>query len=238
MLENRLLQLIAMSDSERLRDRLKVLEFVQGETLAEPDTPIERIVFPRSGLLSVVVELEDGAQIEVGMIGPSGALGGAAIFGVKEHLGTVVAHLSGSAWALSVQDATEIADRVPEFRAAMLAQERYLLAQAQQTAACNAKHSILQRLCSWLLRAQDEAGRGEFLMTQEMLARMLGVQRASVSMFASRLQEKGLVQYRRGHLQITDADRLAAQACECRSSVKTQRERLFRRSEAPKKHDG
>lgn len=229
MLENQLLQLIPMSDIEQLRDRLKTLDFAQGDLLAEPDTPIERIVFPRSGLLSVVVDLDDGAQIEASMIGPSGALGGAAIFGAKQHLSTVVAQLAGRAWTLGVQDTLQIANRAPEFRAAMIAQERYLLAQAQQTVACNAKHSIMQRLCSWLLRAKDEAGRGEFLMTQEMLARMIGVQRASVSIFAGRLQERGLLQYRRGRVQITDADGIAAHACECRASVRSQRERLFGR---------
>ncbi len=234
MLENQLLQLIPMSDSEQLQDRLKTLDFAQGDILAEPDTPIERLVFPRSGLLSVVVDLEDGAQIEASMIGPSGALGGAAIFGAKQHLSTVVAQLAGRAWSLNVQDALQIADRAPEFRAAMIAQERYLLAQAQQTVACNAKHSIPQRLCSWLLRAQDEAGRGEFPMTQEMLGRMLGVQRASVSLFASRLQEQGLLRYRRGRVQIRDADGLAGHACECRASVRSQRERLFGRGEVSK----
>jgi hypothetical protein len=133
---------------------------------------------------------------------------------------------------LVLPNAFEVADRVPEFRAAILAQERYLLAQAQQTATCNAKHSTMERLCSWLLRARDEARRDELLMTQELLARMLGVQRASVSMLASQLQEKRLVQYRRGRLQIVDADGLAAHACECHKAVHTQRERLFSRSQA------
>ena len=95
------------------------------------------------------------------------------------------------------------------------------------TAACNAKHSISQRLCSWLLRVHDEVGDGELQITQEMLAKMLGVQRASVSMFASKLQEDGLVRYRRGRLQITDADGLEVNACECHKAVREQFGRLF-----------
>jgi CRP-like cAMP-binding protein len=188
---------------------------------------IERAIFPRSGLISIVVGLNDGAEVEAAMIGPAGVLGGAAIFGAKQHISTAVAQLPGRAWSVSVRDLTEIASVSAEFRSSIVAQERYLLAQVQQTAACNARHSILQRLCAWLLRAQDEAGRDEFLMTQEMLARMLGMQRASVSMFASQLQEKGLVHYRRGRLQITDPNGLAAHACECRAAVQKQRERLF-----------
>jgi len=226
MLEN---QLLGCIPSELLNGRLNALEFMQGDVLAKPGLQIDRVIFPRSGLLSVVVELSDGAQVEAAMIGPAGALGGAAIFGAKQHVSTVVAQLAGRAWAVSVRDLVQIADAAPEFRAAMLAYERYLLAQAQQTAACNAKHSIMQRLCAWLLRAQDEAGRTEFLITQEMLAKMLGVQRASVSMFASQLQDNGLVQYRRGRLQITDPNGLAAQACECRAAVQQQRERLLPR---------
>jgi CRP-like cAMP-binding protein len=218
--------------AELLQGRVNTLDFVKGDVLARPESPIERLIFPRSGLLSVVVELTDGAQIEAAMIGPGGALGGAAMFGAKRHVSTVVAQLSGRAWTLVLPNAFEVADRVPEFRAAILAQERYLLAQAQQTATCNAKHSTMERLCSWLLRARDEARRDELLMTQELLARMLGVQRASVSMLASQLQEKRLVQYRRGRLQIVDADGLAAHACECHKAVHTQRERLFSRSQA------
>ena len=221
--------------AELLQGRVNTLDFVKGDVFAEPDSPIERLVFPRSGLLSVVVDLTDGSQIEAAMIGPGGALGAAAMFGAKQHVSTVLAQLSGRAWTLALPDALEIADKAPEFRAAMLAQERYLLAQAQQTAACNARHSTMQRLCSWLLRARDEAGRDELLMTQELLARMLGVQRASVSMLASQLQEKQLVQYRRGRVQIVDAAGLAALACECRTAVQTQRERLFGHSQVANK---
>jgi CRP-like cAMP-binding protein len=157
--------------AELLQGRVNTLDFVKGDVLAQPESPIERLIFPRSGLLSVVVELTDGAQIEAAMIGPGGALGGAAMFGAKRHVSTVVAQLSGRAWTLVLPNAFEVADRVPEFRAAILAQERYLLAQAQQTATCNAKHSTMERLCSWLLRARDEARRDELLMTQELLAR-------------------------------------------------------------------
>ena len=207
--------------------RLKAIDVLQGDVFAEPGLPIERAIFPESALLSVVVTLNDGAQVEAAMIGPTGMFGAAAIFGAKQHVSTVVAQLPGRASAVSPRDLTEIASECPEFRRLILAQERYLLAQAQQTAACNATHSIAQRVCTWLLRAQDEAGRDEFLVTQEMLAKMLGVQRASVSMFAGQLQEQGLVQYRRGRLQITDADGLAAHACECHRAVRSHRERLF-----------
>jgi CRP-like cAMP-binding protein len=213
--------------AELLQGRVNTLDFVKGDVLAQPESPIERLIFPRSGLLSVVVELTDGAQIEAAMIGPGGALGGAAMFGAKRHVSTVVAQLSGRAWTLVLPNAFEVADRVPEFRAAILAQERYLLAQAQQTATCNAKHSTMERLCSWLLRARDEARRDELLMTQELLARMLGVQRASVSMFAGALQEKGLIFYRRGRVKILDRNGLEHEACECHATLRSRHAHLF-----------
>jgi hypothetical protein len=124
-------------------------------------------------------------------------------------------------------DALEIANESAEFRRLLYLEERRVHAQAQQIAACNARHTITQRLCSWFLRANDLLGGSELLITQEHLGQMLGVQRASISLVASRLQEQGLVEYRRGHLQILDGDRLAEHACECHSVLRQKRELLF-----------
>jgi CRP-like cAMP-binding protein len=189
--------------------------------------PIERIVFPSSGLLSILVDLEEGDRIEVGMIGSRGALGGGALFGAKCHLHRAIAQVSGRGWSMPLENAKELAQTSPEFAQLLFAQEQYLLAQARQFTACNAKHLISQRLCSWLLRAQDEIGGNELLMTQEMLAKMLGVQRASVSMFASQLQENGLIGYRRGRLRVADPEGLAAAACGCHNALKKQHAKLF-----------
>jgi CRP-like cAMP-binding protein len=227
MLGNPLLDRIAQSGSRIFADRLEARDFVRGDLLAEPGYPIQHLVFPRSGLISLVVETSEGDQIEAGIIGPRGVLGGEAIFGAVNNIHTAVAQFSGYAWMLSIEKAREWATASPEFRALLFAEQRYLLAQAQQTAACNAKHSISQRLCSWLLRVHDEVGNGELLITQEMLGKMLGVQRASVSMFASQLQEKGLVRYRRGRLRITDADGIEASACACHQALREQFDRLF-----------
>lgn len=227
MLENRILRAVNQSHPDLLRNRLKPIDFVHGDVLAESGSRVDHAIFPRSGLVSVVVDLQEGDRIEVAMVGPSGALGGAAIFGATHHTGTAFAQLPGRAWEIRAEDLIDIATVSAEFRQLMFAQEQYLLIQAQQTSACNAKHTIMHRLCSWLLRAQDAAGGGELLLTQENLAQMLGVQRASVSMFASQLQEKGLIQYRRGRLHIADAAGLAAHACECHALLRQQHGRLF-----------
>jgi CRP-like cAMP-binding protein len=227
MFENRLLNTLNQSSPDLLRHRLKPIDFVHGDVLAEAGSPIQQAIFPRSGLISVVVDLQEGERIEVAMVGLHGALGGAAIFGPTHHTATAFAQLPGRAWAMRAEDLIEVAAASAEFRQMMFAQEQYLFAQAQQTAACNAKHTIMHRLCSWLLRAHDTCGGGELLLTQENLAQMLGVQRASVSMFASQLQEKGLIQYRRGRVHIADVDGLSAHACECHAALRGQRDRLF-----------
>lgn len=227
MLDNQLLALVAKERPDLLQGRPQALNFAQGDVFAKRGEPIQRLVFPRSGLISIVVELDDGDPIETAMIGRRGALGTAAVFGAKHHLHTATAQLSGRGWSMTIDDAKEIANELSEFRELALAHEQYLLAQARQAAACNAKHVILQRLCSWLLRVQDEAGGGELLITQENLAKMLGVQRASVSMFASQLQQNGLIGYRRGRVHISDPEGLAAAACECRETLRHQHAQLF-----------
>lgn len=227
MYENRLLNALSKSNPDLLRNRLKPIDFVHGDVLAEAGRPIAQAIFPRSGLVSVVVDLQEGDRIEVAMIGPAGALGGGAIFGATRQLCTAFAQLPGRAWAMRVEDLIDVATASGEFRELMFAQEQYLLAQAQQTAACNAKHTIMHRLCTWLLRAQDTCGGGELLLTQENLAQMLGVQRASVSMFASQLQERGLIQYRRGRLHVADPHGLASHACECHTALRHHHKRLF-----------
>jgi CRP-like cAMP-binding protein len=227
MFENKLLDALFSSQPDFLRNRLRAIEFVHGDVLGEAGQPIEHVIFPRSGLISVVVDLQEGDRIEVAMVGARGAVGGAAMFGGTHHLGTAFAQLPGRAWQMRADDLMDAGAASPEFRKLMFAQEQYLQAQAQQTAACNAKHSIMHRLCSWLMRARDIAGSTELLLTQDNLAQMLGVQRASVSMFASQLQERGLIHYRRGRVHINDPAGLASQACECHAVLRQRGERLM-----------
>jgi CRP-like cAMP-binding protein len=227
MYDNRLLQTLERSRPDLLHNRVKLINFVHGDMLAERGMPIEQVVFPCSGLVSLVVELADGDRIEVGMVGVAGAVGGAVVFGEQQHLCTSFAQIPGRAWTMRAADAIHIAHEHEEFRHMLFAQERYLLVQAQQTAACNAKHTIMRRLCSWLLRTRDTVGSGELLLTQEYIAQMLGVQRASVSMFASQLQQKGYIQYRRGRVHIADPAGLASEACECHKDIRQHHGALF-----------
>lgn len=227
MLDNHLLEKLPERVAVDLRRRLMPLDFMQGDILAEPDAPIERLIFPRTGLISIVAELDRGDQIEAGLVGRRGALGGAAILGAGQYLSTAVSRLTGRAWSMRVADARELASSSAEFRKMIVAQEQYLLAQARQFAGCNAKHRVVQRLCSWLSRVHAEVGGGELLMTQDNLAKMLGVQRATVSMLTSQLQGDDLIRCRRGRVQITDPQGLRDRACSCYRALEEQRDHLL-----------
>ena len=234
MLDNHLLERVSETLSSDLRRSLKPLTLVQGDCLAEPNTPLDKVIFPCAGLISVLVELDDGDQIEAGWIGRRGALGGSAILGAEQHLHRAVVQLTGRAWSMRAADAREIASTSAEFRGLMVAQEQYLLAQARQLAGCNAIHRIAQRLCFWLLHAHDEAGGIELQLTQDNLAKTLGVQRASLSMYASQLQEDGLISYRRGRVRISDVHELTKRSCTCHQALELQYQRLFAGSTRPR----
>jgi CRP-like cAMP-binding protein len=178
-------------------------------------------------MISLVVDLADGDRIEAGMVGRRGTVGGSVMFGGRTHLTTAFAQLPGSGWVLKASDLHELAERASDVRDLFFRNEQYLLAQAQQTAACNAKHRIPQRLATWILRAQFDSGDAELNLTQEYLAQMLGVQRASVSMFAGALQEKGLIFYRRGRVRILDREGLEHEACECHATLRNRHTHLF-----------
>ena len=203
------------------------MAFVHGDVIGEAGRPIESVFFPSSGMISVVVDLRDGGRVEAAMVGRKNAVGGSVVFGGRQHLNTSFAQLPGIGWSLKAADVIELANRDDDVRNILFDNEQFLLAQSQQTAACNARHVIPQRLATWILRAADASGGDELTLTQEYLAQMLGVQRASVSMFAGALQDKGLIFYRRGRVKVLDRAGLEHLACECQAALRHQHARLF-----------
>lgn len=189
--------------------------------------PIRHAVFPTAGMVSIVVALGDGDLVEAAMVGQDELIGAAAAFGTAEHLNSSFCQLAGTAYVLPAADLADIVRRDETVRSLIFAYEQFLLAQAQQTAVCNAKHHIMQRLSSRLLRAQEVTGSNEMFLTQEYLAQMLGVQRANVSGFAGKLQDMELIRYRRGRLSIVDGAGLARQACECHARLRACRKQLL-----------
>jgi CRP-like cAMP-binding protein len=209
-----------------ITDRLHRFEMRHGDTFAEAGDAVDRVIFPLSGMISIVAPLEDGDAVEAAMVGPTGALGTAAIFGPALHINTAFCQIPGEACALPISSFLQAADAQPRLRVLALAQEQYILAQAQQAAACNARHHLSARMAAWLLRAADEADSDDLKLTQEYLATMLGVQRTSLCMAAGQFQERSLINVRRGHINLLDRPALEAQACECYRSLRLQYLRL------------
>ncbi len=223
---NTLLDAFSAAEPDFVRERAVPFSFAHGDLLVQAGQSIEHVYFPQSGLISVVVGLSGGEHIEAAMIGHDGALGASVACGATSSVNTAFGQVAGHGWRLAAADVVTLADENRALQNLLFRHEQFLLAQAQQTAACNARHHIPARLCSWLMRAHEFA-QGEIYVTQELLAQILGVQRASISLIASTLQDAGLIQYRRGRLSILDKPGLAQRACECHQVLHDHRHYLF-----------
>jgi len=225
---NQLLQALPAEDFELVGARLKPLQLMRETVLVEAGVAPAQIVFPHAGAVSIVVNLSEGQSVEVAMIGRDGVVGACEALGDGVSLTDAIVLFPAAASAIELADFRIVAAQSPALRGLVTRHGEALLTQAQQTAACNAKHRIPQRLATWILRAQHDSGEDELLLTQEYLAQMLGVQRASVSMFAGALQERGLIFYRRGRVRVLDRSGLEAVACECHAVLRERHEHLFR----------
>jgi CRP-like cAMP-binding protein len=225
---NQILATLSQSDLARLQPRLREVTFSPNEIISEPGQQASQVFFPHAGtVISLVVELESGHRLEAALIGRDGVLGGAAALDSAPSVSTAVAQMPGRATAIRVDDLKRVAEQSPSVRSMLARNEQFLLAQSQQSAACNARHSIEERLCRWLLRMSDAAGTPDLNATHDLLAQMLGVQRASITIAASGLQQKGLIKYSRGRIHIADEAGLLACSCECYEAVKQHYEDLF-----------
>lgn len=222
---NAILNHLSKSDLALFEGALTARSFVRGDVLAEIDSPIDHAYFPSCGLISLVVPLQGGEVIEAGVVGRQDVFGASAAFGAKVHVNRAVAQISGVALVIKAAELIKAAHKSETLRHDLFMYDQFILAQAQQSAACNARHDISQRLATWLLRISDRAQQDELPLTQEFLSQMLGVQRASVSIAAGAMQEAGMIQYRRGRLKITDPNKLEEIACECYAAVRAHHER-------------
>jgi CRP-like cAMP-binding protein len=224
---NFLLAALPLADYQLLGPHLKAFDLINEAILHEAGDTITRAYFPHDGVISLVVGLQTGEMIEAVMVGRFGLVGGAAAVDGTIALNQAIVQIAGSGSWLDITALRNAADKSQAVRSMLIRNEQATLAQAQQSAACNAAHTLEARMCRWLLLARDLTGRDEFNLTQEFLAEMLGVRRTSVSLVAGTLQQAGMIQYRRGHMQITDLNALRDAACECYQTVRTQFERLL-----------
>src|ERR1700729_627973 len=223
---NRLLASLRPTDFEVLRPHLKHVELVHQVVLYKTGDPIDRVYFPHSGIISLVVDLTGGQMIEAAMIGRDSMPSGSSALDGLISLNRAIVQLAGDAVTLDVARLREVAHKSSAFRATLIRHEQALFAQAQQSAACNASHTVEARLSRWLLRARDLSGTDTLALTQEFLGQMLGVQRSSVSLVANTLQQAGLITYSRGRIEIVNLGGLQEACCECYGTVKAHYARL------------
>jgi CRP-like cAMP-binding protein len=209
--------LLALSDEEfsLIRPRLEPLELPRRMTLHDPGRPLGFLCFPNQGLISVVVTTKDGRSVEAGLIGHEGCTGTAAAVNIKSSPLLHVVQLEGEGTRLPSADLEEVLPLTPKFR---LALSRFAVIQGiqtAQTAACNRLHDVEQRLARWLLMAQDRVDTSWLGITHDFLATMLGTDRPTVSVAASRLQERKAIEYVPGAVRIVSHRTLEESACEC-----------------------
>jgi CRP-like cAMP-binding protein len=203
-----------------VRRYLGMVTLVSGERLWRMGDRVRQVYFPVSGTISLVVELKDGDAIETAMLGRPNILNASSALNANGALMEALTLVAGQALVADVGPIRKIAQESAEFRSRLAWHEHKLLAHTQQTAACNAHHSIEARTCRWLLRARDLTESDDLGLTHEQLARMLGVRRPGVSLAVEGLQRDGLINYHRGLIRLTDTAGLRGRACECYEAVK------------------
>lgn len=224
---NRLLASLSADIFAAISPHLKIIELNFGDVLAKPGSAIRQVYFPYSGVISLVVELDVGTMIETAMVGRDGVLNAAPALDGKVSLNKGIVQVGGSAGTIEVNRLRRLANEIEPFRSALIRHEQVLFAQSQQSAACNASHSVEARMCRWLLYMRDLAGSDDLVLTQEFLAQMLGVRRPSVSLVANTLQKAGLIKYSRGRIRLLDVKGLKKGACECYRTVRAHYQRLL-----------
>ncbi len=228
---NQLLLSLPAAELEALRPHLGFTDLVKETVLAGAGAPQSHVYLPHSGVISMMVNLSGGQSVEVAMIGRESILGAAAALGSHISPTDAIVALPGTASILDVALLRAAAARSVAFRTILVRHQQALLAQAQQSAACNAAHSVEARFSRWLLRVRDIYDDETLPLTQEVLARIIGVQRNAISLVAHALQQAGIIRYSRGHLHVTDIEGLRRSSCECYDAVKAQHDRLLKRSD-------
>ena len=213
---NLLLSSLPLEEQERIFTLLEVTSLSVKELLHKPGELIEHVYFPGGGFCSIVTVLEDGEMVEVAAIGREGMVGVTAEAGwLPLSSAAMVQASTDVCYRMSAAAFRREMDRRGAFHGVVTRYTQALMGVIMQATACNAAHSIEQRLARWLLLARDRMGVDEFPLTQEFVAMMLGASRSTVTVVAGMLQNAGLITYRRGRLTIVDVGRLETMSCEC-----------------------
>jgi CRP-like cAMP-binding protein len=202
------------------RLHLRPINFELKHELEFPGNPIDHVFFVEEGVASMTTTFDDGSQVEVGMFGFESVIGVSALMGTRRSLNRIYTQVPGCGYSSATQSAQQEFDRGELFQTLCLRYVQAQLLQAAQSAACNVKHHMEQRLARWLLICSDRAHSNKLPLSQEFLADMLGSTRPTVSIAAAGLKDEGVIDYTRGVLKILDPARLEQRSCECYHVIK------------------
>jgi CRP-like cAMP-binding protein len=221
--------LAALPEAEWLRWRplLEHVEMPLGEVLCEPRATLTHVYFPTSSIVSLLYVMENGDSAEIAVVGCEGLVGVSLFMGGESTSSRAVVQSAGHGFRLKAQVMKDEFNRAGPVLHLLLRYTQALITQMTQTAACNRHHSLDQQLCRWLLLSLDRLRANELVMTQELIANMLGVRRESVTEAAFKLQQAGLISYARGHISVLDRSGIEKRTCECYMVVKREYERLL-----------
>ncbi len=226
--DNQLLATLPAEDYQRLLPNLKLTTFSLGEVVYESQGHMEYVYFPTTSHVSLLYTMLDGSTAEVGLVGNEGLVGIALFMGGDTTPNRAIVQGTGDAFRMQAKAMQDEFKRGGTFQLALLRYTQALIIQISQTAVCNRLHSTEQRLCRWMLMTRDRTHSDELQMTHEFISNMLGIQREAVSLAAHRLQDKGVISYARGRIQILDRQELEKYACECYQVVKDEHDRLLK----------
>jgi CRP-like cAMP-binding protein len=224
---NRILNALPQNIFAAMESHLRPVTLAFGDVVAETNEPIVKVYFPVSGVVSLVVEMDVGEMIETAMVGRDGVVNGTSALDGKLSLHRGIVQIAGAAAAIGPDVLRKLAHEFEPLQSLLIRHEQALFAEAQQSAACNAGHTVEARMCRWLMRMRDLTQSNDLKLTQEFLAQMLGVRRTSVSVIAGTLQKAGFIRYRRGNIHLEDVEQLEHGACECYKRVKRNYELLL-----------
>ncbi|WP_287383143.1 Crp/Fnr family transcriptional regulator [Ralstonia sp.] len=231
-LQNQLLASLPEAEWERWKPQLELVDLPLGKVLYESGGVMTHVYFPTSAIVSLLYVLENGASAEIAVVGHEGVVGIALFMGGGSTPSRAVVQSAGMGYRLRAEAIRSEFERAGPVMHLMLRYTQALITQMSQTAVCNRHHSLDQQLCRWLLLSLDRLPGNELVMTQELIANMLGVRREGVTEAALKLQAAGLIRYARGHISVLDRPGLEHRTCECYRVVKMEYDRLLPVAEA------
>ena len=225
--QNHLLAQLPPAERGRWWPQLEYFDLPLGQVVYEAGSTLSHVYFPTTAIVSLLYVMESGASAEIAVVGNEGIIGISLFMGGESTPSRAVVQSAGSAFRLKAQLMKDEFDRAGPVLHLLLRYTQALITQMSQTAVCNRHHSLDQQLCRWLLLSLDRLQGNELVMTQELIANMLGVRREGVTEGALKLQKAGLIRYARGHITVLDREGLETRSCECYAVVKKEYGRLL-----------